>query len=226
MTSKNFRGRSMLDMVLGKSHYLTELPSASNIEAFLVKEKPVIEKKFELNICNLDSLLAYPLSYDNYKHILTPEVEFASTLALSDTDLQMLIDLLNTTFETNKKDNESFNLLCDETFPSSLMDLTFTNLTLELEEPVNDIASIENRQLPEDSLNYDMIDIASSSKNSKNREPQHNNLNHNTLETESSSQNAIHIESENDNIDHAIDLPRNTTKGKTKSGKPRIKRKF
>ncbi|CAH0719239.1 unnamed protein product, partial [Brenthis ino] len=71
-----------------------------------------------------------------------------------------------------------------------------------------------------------MIDIASSSKNWKNIELQHNNLNHNRLETESSSQNVTHIEPENNNIDHAIDMPHDTTKGITKSGKPRIRRKF
>lgn len=176
MSTKNFRGRSMLDMVLGKSNEVTEPPSASNVKV--------------------------------------TELPSASNVQVTELPSALNVEV----FPVNE--TESFSLLCDETFPSSLMDLTFTDITLGLDESVKSLASIENTQQTEDNLNYNMIAIASNSKNSLNQEPQYNNLNHDTIETESSLQNVGYIEPEID-VEHA-----DPTNGKTKSGKPRIRRKF
>ncbi|CAH2088926.1 unnamed protein product [Euphydryas editha] len=104
----------------------------------------------------------------------------------------------STEFNSNQKD-ESFSLLCDETFPSSLMDISLTDITFETEKP------------------SEIIPIASSSMILTSEEPQNNNLNHDTHTTESS--HVVNIESEN-NIEQV------TTQEKTKSGNPRKRRKF
>lgn len=81
---------------------------------------------------------------------------------------------------------------------------------------MNSLASMENTQQTEDNLNYKMIAIASSSKDLLHQEPQYNNLNHDTVRL----QNAGYINPEID-VEHA-----GPTNGKTKTGKPRIRRKF
>lgn len=195
-----------------------------------------------MSVCNIhdfDKLWAHPFSYDDFNATQNPEVEYASKLhfGVAGLDKTLNLDVLKRAYDltVEEANNESccMSLLCDETLPSSVMNCTLvSDVTFEIcEEKMDSTEKPKNDTNDEEPLDKELdsiaIDTRTGSNNTDILEGQQSTSDQQITPIATTSlQGTNMVEPEIHTVEHTSHMPCQNSIGTTKSGKPRMRRKF